>query len=120
MTAPPGDEHKQNTSDYKECSFRHWPYNPHRLVVLDAPLVLTCTTTVWLRITCYSSDRQILLVGRYREPGPGTMRKDRDLFSLTERAQGQTETVSHRSLDHTHDCHFQSGRPPRTDRDERF
>jgi len=36
----------------------------------------------------------------------------RDFVLLTERAKGQTETVSHRGLDHAHDCHFQTGCPP--------
>jgi len=36
----------------------------------------------------------------------------RDLVLLTERAKGQTETVSHRGLDHADECHFQTGRPP--------
>jgi hypothetical protein len=36
----------------------------------------------------------------------------RDFVLLAERAKGQTETVSHRGLDHADECHFQTGRPP--------
>src|ERR1700730_8740572 len=110
MTAPPGDEQKQHASDYKECSFRHWPYNLHRRVVLDAPLLLTCTTIVWLRITCLFRRASNSLRTMSRAQAWNDAEESRFVL-LTERAKGQTEAVRHCGLDYSHDCHFQSRRP---------
>ncbi len=41
-----------------------------------------------------------------------------ELVDLTDRSEGETEAISHRSFDYSHDCHFQPGCPPRAQRDQ--
>src|SRR5438477_6392048 len=43
-----------------------------------------------------------------------------ELVDLTDRSEGETETVSHCRFDYSHNCHFQPGCPPRAQRDQRF